>query len=118
MSYEFTGKVLQIKEEQTFGSGFNKQAFVVTDTDSQYPQEIEFEVVKDKVRLLNGIRTGDKVTVHFDLRGREWNGRHFVSLNAWKVSRMGETRKPQPEKDERQQEWNPDDELDESEIPF
>lgn len=119
MSFEFTGKVLQIKEEQIFASGFNKQEFVVTDPEAKYPQEIAFVCMKDGVKMLNEIRTGDKVTVKFDLGGREWQGRHFVELKAWKVSRLGEQRQAEPPKDDRQQEWNPDgDDTLDSDVPF
>lgn len=117
MNYEYTGKVLQVKDEETFGSGFTKQAFVVSDPDEKYPQEVEFVCIKDKARMLNEIRTGDKVTVNFNLRGREWNGKHYVNLEAWKVSRLGASQKPDTPKDDRQQDFNPEEVLDE-EPPF
>jgi len=25
--------------------------------------------------------------VHFDLRGREWNGKYFTNLNAWRLEK-------------------------------
>ena len=25
------------------------------------------------------------IKVHFDLRGREWNGKYFTNLNAWRI---------------------------------
>lgn len=28
---------------------------------------------------------GQELTVHFDLRGREWNDRFFTNLNAWRI---------------------------------
>lgn len=82
--YELNGSVKEIFEEQTFGSGFNKREFVVT-TEDKFPQEIKFECVKDKVELVNKLKKGDKVKVSFDLRGREWQGKYFVNLNAWKI---------------------------------
>lgn len=117
MSLEYTGKVLQVKAEETFGSGFNKQSFVVSDPEEKYPQEVQFDCIKDNVKMLNEIRTGDKVTVKFNIRGREWNGKHFVNLEAWKVSRLGEARKSSPPVDDRQEEFTPDDTLDED-VPF
>ena len=82
--YELSGSVKEIFEEQTFGSGFNKREFVVTTNADKYPQDIKFECVKDKVELVNKLKKGDKVKVSFDLRGREWQGKYFVNLNAWK----------------------------------
>ena len=87
--YEYTGTVKEIFEEQTFGSGFNKREFVVTSEDDKYPQDIKFELVKDKTALLESVTKGDKVTVSFDLRGREWKGNYYVNLNAWKIAPVG-----------------------------
>lgn len=83
--YELSGTVKEIFEEQTFGSGFNKREFVVTDGADKYPQDIKFECVKEKVELVNKLNKGDKVKVTFDIRGREWKGSYFVNLAAWKV---------------------------------
>ena len=85
MSYELTGKIKLIQEEQTFASGFNKREMVVTVDDGRYPQEINLEFVKDKISLLEGLQPGQEVTVTFDIRGREYNGRYFNNLQGWKV---------------------------------
>jgi len=87
--YEFKGTIKEIFEEQTFGSGFNKREFVVTSEEDKYPQEIKFELVKDKTALLESVSKGDKVVVSFDLRGREWKGNYYVNLNAWKIAPLG-----------------------------
>lgn len=84
--YEASGEVIQIGDLQTFGSGFTKKEFVIRTAD-RYPQEIKFETVKDKTSLVDGISTGDQVTVSFDIRGNEFKGRHYVNLNAWKIEK-------------------------------
>ncbi len=84
MSYEMTGKVKVVNDTMSFPSGFSKREFVVT-TDEQYPQDVAFEVVKEKTTLLDSLQPGQQVTVHFDVRGREYNGRYFVNLNAWRI---------------------------------
>lgn len=84
MSYEMTGKIKQIHQTVTFPSGFSKREFVVT-THDQYPQDVAFEVIKEKTALLDSLSAGQEVTVHFEIRGREYNGRHFVNLTAWKI---------------------------------
>lgn len=86
--FELSGKVKEIFDEQTFGSGFTKREFVVTTAD-KYPQDIQFELVKDKISLIDGVQKGDQVTVSFDIRGREWKGRYFVNLSAWKIQSGG-----------------------------
>lgn len=84
MSYEMTGRVKVVNEVMTFASGFSKREFVIT-TAEQYPQDVAFEAVKEKIAMLDNLKPGQEVTVHFDIRGREYNGRHFVNLNAWRV---------------------------------
>ena len=85
MTYELTGKIKLIQEEQTFASGFNKREMVVTVDDGRYPQDINLEFVKDKISLLDGLEPGQEVTVSFDIRGREYNGRYFNNLQGWRV---------------------------------
>ncbi len=84
MSYELQGKVKVIMDTQTFSSGFTKREFVVT-TQDQYPQDIKFESVKDKVALVDALRPGQDVTVHFDVRGNEYKDRYYVNLVAWRI---------------------------------
>jgi len=75
MAYDLTGTIKLIQEPQTFASGFTKREFVVTVEDGKYPQEICLECVQDKVSLLDDLKEGQEVTVSFDIRGREYNGR-------------------------------------------
>lgn len=83
--YELNGTVKKIFDEKTFSSGFNVREFVVTTDAEKFPQDICLQCVKDKVELVNKLKEGDKVKVAFDLRGREYQGRYFVNLNAWKI---------------------------------
>ncbi len=83
--YELSGTVKKIFEEKTFSSGFNVREFVVTTEADKFPQDICLQCVKEKVEMVNKLKEGDKVKVSFDLRGREYQGRYFVNLNAWKI---------------------------------
>jgi len=98
MSYQMTGKIKKILDTQTFASGFSKREFVVT-VDGKYPQDIVVECVKEKITMLDGFRPNDTVTVHFDIRGREYNDRYFVNLAAWKIERGGGNGKDGGDKD-------------------
>ncbi len=85
MAYDLTGKVKLVQDAQTFGSGFTKREVVVTVEDGKYPQEINVEFLQDKVSLLDAIQPGQEVTITFDIRGREYNGRYFNNLVGWKI---------------------------------
>jgi single-stranded DNA-binding protein len=120
MAYELSGKIKVIQAAQVLGAkGFTKREFVVTVEDGKYPQEIALECVQDKVKLLDGVKEGQTVTVTFDIRGREYNGRYFVNLQAWRIkadtegqSAGGDDRDPLPNDSEAP------DNLDDDEIPF
>ena len=90
MAYELTGKIKLIQEPKTFNSGFTKREMVVIVEDGKYPQEINLEFVQDKVALLDALEPGQEVTVTFDIRGRQYNGRYFNNLQGWKVVILGD----------------------------
>lgn len=83
------GKISKVFDVQEFNSGFTKREFVLT-TEEQYPQDVKFELVKDKTSLIEPYQTGDPVVVKFDIRGSLWKERYFVNLNAWRIDRAGE----------------------------
>ncbi len=89
-SYDLTGTVKEVMDQQTFESGFTKREFVVTTEDDRFPQDIKFECIKDRISLLEGVESGQRVTVSFDLRGNEYNGRYYVNLTAWKLEQAAD----------------------------
>jgi single-strand DNA-binding protein len=82
MSLELTGTLVKFYETKSFPSGFSIQEFVVR-TDERYPHEILVQAAKEKIDVLKNFKENDVVKVKFNLRGREYNGRHFVSLDMW-----------------------------------
>jgi len=82
-----------IGETQSFGeSGFTKREFVgVDNSNTDYPQPIKFEVVKDKCAELDKFNTGQDVDVEFNIRGNRWTNKDgkeviFNSLSVWKIA--------------------------------
>ena len=99
---QFTGTVHEVKETQQISDTFSKREFILTDNDEKYPKFISFELVKDNVDLINGIKAGQEITVSFNLEGRLWMNpktneeRCFNSLKAWKIEAVGNAPAPQP----------------------
>lgn len=83
--YEAVGQIKLISETQSFPSGFSKREFVVTTGHDKYPQDLKFEVVKDKCAMLDSFEAGQDVQVSFDIRGNEYNGKYYVNLSCWKI---------------------------------
>ena len=89
---KITGRITAIGDIQDFASGFRKRSFAVKEDlpEDKYPQTIGMEFVKDKCLVLEQYEIGDLVTVHANLRGSEYNGRHYVNLQAWKIVKDGQ----------------------------
>lgn len=83
---DITGRIKLISDEQTFPSGFVKRQFVIT-TEEQYPQDVAFDLLKDKTTLISGYNVGETLKVHFNIRGSEYQGKHYVNLSAWKLEK-------------------------------
>lgn len=96
MSYKLKGTIKLIEDEQEFDSGFVKREFVVTTDDDKYPQDIKFELIKDKTSILDHYRVGQAVEVDFNLKGNEWNDKYFVNLQVWKIIAQGGSGTQQP----------------------
>lgn len=116
MSYEISGKVKLLPETQTFGSGFKKREIILTAGDEKYPQDISIEFLQDKIELLDSITIGQTVTINFNIRGREYNGKYFNNLTGWKISTV-ESSQDSMTLDENREDPDNFDDLEE-EIPF
>jgi hypothetical protein len=85
---EVIGTVKVIGAEEIVGAaGTFKKRLVVVQTDEQYPQSIPVDFVQDKCSVLDKYAIGDKVKVSVNVRGNEYNGKYYVSLNGWKIEK-------------------------------
>ena len=97
------GKLTRKTDVQQITDTFKKREFVIT-TDEQYPQTINFEIIQDRVNLIDGFEPGEDIEVYFNLRGREWQKdanaevRVFNSLHAWRIQKLeaGESKNTPP----------------------
>jgi hypothetical protein len=88
---DISGKIVQFLQVQT-GQGKNgtwkKQEFIL-ETGDTYPKKICIAVWGDKIDM-GSFKTGDMVDVSFDVESREYNGRWYTDVKAWKmVSKKG-----------------------------
>lgn len=87
------GAIKLVKPTQTISDSFQKREFVI-ETEDQYPQLVQFELTQDKVSLIDDSYVGKNVEVSFNVRGREWNDKYFVNLQAWRVVIDGPSASP------------------------
>ncbi len=87
MSFEISGKVVKKYDIESKTATFQTREFVIV-TSETYPQYIKFQLSQERVNLIDAYNENDEIKVHFDLRGREWQGKYFTNLNAWKIEGM------------------------------
>lgn len=90
---QITAKLVQRLPLQT-GQGKNgewKKQEVIVETDSQYPRKICIAFWNEKINDA-ALQIGNTVRVDFDVESREFNGRWYTDVKAWKVEVVsGET---------------------------
>lgn len=96
--FKLTGTLKVANATQVISEKFSLRKFVITD-ESQYPQDIEFQLTQDKCDYLDQYRIGEKIDVSFNLRGKSWQNpqgetKYFNTLEAWKIERVGATPEP------------------------
>lgn len=90
-SFEIEGKLLRKYDTESKSASFQAREFVLEIEDGNYPQFIKFQLTQDRCALLDSYNEGEQVKVHFDLRGREWQGKYFTNLNAWRLEKSAAT---------------------------
>jgi len=85
---EINGKIIQVLPEQG-GNGKNgtwrKQDFIL-ETTGQYPKKVCITVWGDKIDQF-GMKEGDTVTAGIEVESREYNGRWYTDVKAWRVDK-------------------------------
>jgi len=88
MDLSITGSITEILPEQS-GEGRNgqwrKQEFIL-ETEGDYPKQICIVQWGENIDRF-GLQTGERVKAHIDLQSREFNGRWYTDVKAWKVER-------------------------------
>jgi len=90
MSLEIKGKLSQILPLQSgvskAGKEWSKQEFVIDTVEEQFSKKVCFTLFGDKVPLLGGLNMGDEIEVSFNLESREFNGKWYSNINAWRIN--------------------------------
>ncbi len=85
---EIVGKIIQVLPEQggtsKSGNPWKSQSYVL-ETQEQYPRKVCFELFGEERIKSNPCKIDDIVTVSFDIESREFNGRWYTSIRAWRV---------------------------------
>ena len=94
---EIKGKIIEIlpeKSGQSANGEWRKQEYIL-ETYTSYPKKICFMAWGDKIGEFN-LQQGENVEVSVDLESREYNGRWYSDVKAWKVSKDGMNASDEP----------------------
>ena len=84
---EVVGKIIQVLPMQEGvgrnGNPWKLQGYVL-ETIENYPRKVHFEVFGEDRIKNNPCEIDQIVTVSFDIESREFNGRWYTSIRAWK----------------------------------
>ena len=92
---EIEGRIIQIlplQEGVSANGNWKKQEYIL-ETNAQYPKKICFGMFvgasskEDRIAVAN-IQLGEELRVSIDVDSREYQGRWYTSVSAWKVERM------------------------------
>jgi hypothetical protein len=88
MSLQITGKVIEILPEQS-GQGRNgewrKQEFIL-EIPGQYPKQVCIVQWGENIDKF-AVKNGETVTASIDIQSREYNGRWYTDVKAWRIDR-------------------------------
>lgn len=87
---QLTAKLIQVLPLQT-GTGKNgpwKKQDIIVETEGQYPKKVCVSIWGDKISEQH-LKTGTQLSISFDVESREYNGRWYTDVKAWKVEPAG-----------------------------
>jgi hypothetical protein len=96
---QLTARLVQLLPLQT-GTGKNgqwKKQDIIVETDATYPKKICVSVWGDKIDA-SGLQPGNLLKIDFDVESREFNGRWYTDVKAWKIEVAGSSAPPATEK--------------------
>ena len=83
---QLSARLVQVLPPQT-GMGKNgewKKQEIIVETDGQYPKKVCVSVWGDKLNNIS-LELGSYLNIEFDIESREFNGRWYTDVRAWKV---------------------------------
>ncbi len=117
MDLKVTGVVQDILQEVS-GQGKNgtwrKREFIL-ETQEQYPKKICIVQWGDEIDAVN-LKQGEQITASIDVQSREYNGRWYTDVKAWKVERQAGNGTEAPGPDFNDMPEPP--QFDEDDLPF
>ncbi len=94
---QLQARLIQVLPAQT-GEGRNgpwKKQDIIVETDGQYPKKVCVSIWGDKISE-SQLQIGNMLDLSFDVESREFNGKWYTDVKAWKVELVGQGGAPAP----------------------
>ena len=89
MSLKIVGTLNTIGELQVISEKMTKREFSIKFKEGNYDKLAVFQLINNNCGALDSFQINQEIEVNFNIDGREWNGRIFINLNAWKIVLVG-----------------------------
>lgn len=101
MDVVISGTITAILPEQSgvsqrTGNAWLRAQYKLEHEHGQYPKSVVFDVIGEEKKKQFNIQQGEEITCHLNLDSHEFNGRHYNSIECWKVERAGQQQTQQP----------------------
>lgn len=93
------GTVKQVQALQggvsTAGKEWKKQDFVIT-TQEQYAKDVCIQAFNKTTEYVDNLQIGDNVQVSFNIESKEYQGKYYTQVTAWKIEKINATFESKP----------------------
>lgn len=98
MEIKVEGKIIQKLEIETGTSArgdWKKQNFII-ETVEQYPRKICIGIWTNQIPILEQFQVGEMICAYVNIESREFNGKWYTDLRAWKLEHPSQQQVAQP----------------------
>lgn len=97
MSFDLTGKVIEVSPIQQVSDKFRKREFIIEVAEQgsggrEFIEYIKFQCVQERCDLINEDFINNHIRISFNIKGNKWekDGKvnYFTNLDAWKIDKI------------------------------
>ena len=97
MSFDITGKVIEVSPIQQVSDKFKKREFIIEVAEQgsggrEFVEYIKFQCIQERCDLINEDFINDHIKVSFNIKGNKWerDGKvnYFTNLDAWRIDKI------------------------------
>ena len=92
------GRIIQkldVESGQSARGPWQKQNFIIETTDSQFPRKVCIGLWTNQIPILQSYQIGDMIRAYINIESREFNGRWYTDIRAWKLENPALVAMPQ-----------------------